>query len=137
MMKKGKDTYLFPAIFSYEEGQEIAVIFPDLDVGTSGVDEADAMKSAKELLGIVLMGMEEDDEDIPAASRLSDLQVADNERSVLIEVYMPVIRLANVNKAVSRTITLPAWLNAMAVEKGINFSHMLQRSLKQEFGIAY
>lgn len=134
---KRPDTYLYPAVFTYEEGQEIAVIFPDLDVGTSGIDEADAMKSAKELLGIVLMGMEEDGEEIPAASRLSDLQIADNERSVLIEVYMPAIRLANVNKAVSRTITLPAWLNAMAVEKGVNFSQILQRSLKQEFGIAY
>lgn len=134
---KRPDTYLYPAVFTYEEGQEIAVIFPDLDVGTSGVDEADAMKSAKELLGIVLMGMEEDGEEIPAASRLSDLQIADNERSVLIEVYMPAIRLASVNKAVSRTITLPAWLNAMAVEKGINFSQVLQRGLKQEFGIAY
>lgn len=134
---KRPNTYLYPAVFTYEEGQEIAVVFPDLDVATSGVDEADAMKSAKELLGIVLMGMEEDEEEIPAASRMSDLQIADNERSVLVEVYMPTIRYANVNKSVSRTITLPAWLNAMAVEKGINFSQILQRGLKQEFGIAY
>lgn len=134
---KRPDTYLYPAVFTYEEGQEIAVVFPDLDVATSGVDEADAMKSAKELLGIVLMGMEEDGEEIPAARSLSELEIESNERSVLVEVYMPTIRYANVNKAVSRTITLPAWLNAMAVEKGVNFSQILQKGLKQEFGIAY
>jgi predicted RNase H-like HicB family nuclease len=134
---KRPDTYLYPAVFTYEEGQEIAVVFPDLDVATSGVDEADAMKSAKELLGIVLMGMEEDGEEIPAARSLSELEIESNERSVLVEVYMPTIRYANVNKAVSRTITLPAWLNAMAVEKGVNFSQILQKGLKQEFGIAH
>ena len=134
---KRPDTYLYPAVFTYEEGQEIAVVFPDLDVATSGVDEADAMKSAKELLGIVLMDMDEDGEEIPAARSLSELEIESNERSVLVEVYMPTIRYANVNKAVSRTITLPAWLNAMAVEKGVNFSQILQKGLKQEFGIAH
>ena len=134
---KRPDTYLYRAVFTYEEGQQIAVDFPDLDVATSGVDEADAMKSAKELLGIVLMGMEEDGEEIPAARSLSELEIESNERSVLVEVYMPTIRYANVNKAVSRTITLPAWLNAMAVEKGVNFSQILQKGLKQEFGIAH
>lgn len=34
---KRPDTYLYPAVFTYEEGQEIAVVFPDLDVATSGV----------------------------------------------------------------------------------------------------
>ena len=97
---KRPDTYLYPAVFTYEEGQEIAVVFPDLDVATSGVDEADAMKSAKELLGIVLMGMEEDGEEIPAARSLSELEIESNERSVLVEVYMPTIRYANVNEAV-------------------------------------
>ena len=27
--------YFYPAVFTYEEGQEIAVFFPDLDVSTS------------------------------------------------------------------------------------------------------
>lgn len=88
------------------------------------------MKSAKELLGIVLMGMEEDGEEIPVARSLSELEIESNERSVLVEVYMPTIRYANVNKAVSRTITLPAWLNAMAVERGVNFSQILQKRIK-------
>ena len=40
----------YPAVFIYEPDQEIAVIFPGFDVATSGVDEADALASAKELL---------------------------------------------------------------------------------------
>ena len=57
-MKK-PDRYFYPAVFTYEEGQEIAVSFPDLDVATSGKDQNDALLSARELLGCVLFGLEE------------------------------------------------------------------------------
>jgi len=42
---KREDRYFYPAIFGYEDGQEISVVFPDLDVATSGIDEDDALKS--------------------------------------------------------------------------------------------
>ena len=67
-MKK-VERYFYPAVFTYEPGQEIAVTFPDLDVATSGENEDDALISARELLGCVLYGMEEDGEEIPAPTR--------------------------------------------------------------------
>ena len=63
-MKK-VERYFYPAVFTYEPEQEIAVTFPDLDVATSGENEDDALISARELLGCVLYGLEEDKEDIP------------------------------------------------------------------------
>lgn len=39
-MKK-TERYVYPAIFTYKAGQEIAVVFPDLDVATSGTDDND------------------------------------------------------------------------------------------------
>lgn len=134
-MKK-PERYFYPAIFTYEDGQEIAVTFPDLDVATSGVDEADALTSARELLGIVMYGLEEDKEPIPAPTQLKRLSLDSNESAVLIDVYMPSIRNANVNKSVNRTVTLPAWLNSTAVEHNINFSQLLQDALKNELHIA-
>lgn len=134
-MKK-PDFYYYPAVFSYEEGSEIAVVFPDLDVATSGVDDKDALKSARELLGITMYGLEEDEEEIPNPSILSDITLEDNERASLIDVYMPSIRMANVNKAVNRTVTIPAWLNAAALERNLNFSQILQEALKNQIGIA-
>lgn len=125
------ERYFYPAIFVYEPEQEIAVLFPDLDVATSGVDEEDALLSARELLGCVLYGLEEDGEVIPHPTSLADIHQKENERVVLIDVYMPTVRMAQVNKAVNRTVTLPAWLNAEAMEKGINFSQVLQDALKK------
>ena len=130
-MKK-TERYVSPAVFTYEPGQEIAVVFPDLDAATSGTDDNDALLSARELLGCVLYGMEEDGEDIPAPTPLSNVETADNERAVLVDVYMPSIRMAKVNRSVNRTVTLPAWLNAAALERNINFSQVLQDALKAQ-----
>lgn len=130
-MKK-VERYFYPAIFTYEPGQEIAVDFPDLKCATSGTNDDDALLSARELLGCVLYGLEEDEEDIPAPTPLADVTIQTNERAVLVDVYMPSIRQAHINRAVNRTVTLPAWLNAAALEHNINFSQVLQDALKSQ-----
>lgn len=133
-MKK-VERYFYPAIFIYEPNQEIAVIFPDLDCATSGTNDDDALLSARELLGCVMNGLEEDGEPIPSPTPLSKIKLQANERAVLIDVYMPSIRMANVNRSVNRTVTLPAWLNAVALEHNVNFSQVLQDALKKQLRI--
>lgn len=134
-MKKN-DRYFYPAIFSYEEGQEISVVFPDLDVATSGTNDDDALLSARELLGCVLNGLEEDGEEIPSPTPLSAITPQNNEHAVLIDVYMPSVRMAHINRSVNRTVTLPAWLNAAALERNVNFSQVLQNALIETLGVA-
>ncbi len=133
-MKKA-ERYFYPAIFIYEPEKEIAIDFPDLKCATSGINDDDALLSARELLGCVLNGLEEDGEEIPAPTPLSEIKIKENERAVLIDVYMPSVRLASVNRAVNRTVTLPAWLNAAALERNINFSQVLQDALKSQLHI--
>lgn len=133
-MKK-PERYFYPAIFTYEPGEEIAVVFPDLDCATSGNNDDNAFLMARELLGCVLFGLEEDGEEIPAPTPLSQVNAKENERAVLIDVYMPSIRMAQVNRSVNRTVTLPAWLNAAALEKGVNFSQVLQDALKENLHV--
>ena len=133
---KQVERYFYPAIFTYEPGQEIAVFFPDLDVATSGTNDDDAFLSARELLGCVLYGLESDREEIPAPTPLSAIDVKPNERILLIDVYMPSVRMANTNRSVNRTVTLPAWLNATALEHNINFSQVLQDALKQQLHLS-
>lgn len=130
-MKK-VDRYFYPAIFTYAPDQEIAVVFPNLNSATSGINEDDAFLSARELLGCVLFGLEEDGEEIPTPTPLSDIKLKENERVVLVDVYMPSIRMAQINRSVNRTVTLPAWLNAVALEHNINFSQVLQDALKSQ-----
>lgn len=130
------ERYFYPAIFVYEKGKEIAVTFPDLNCATSGTSDEDALLSARELLGCVMYGLEEDNEEIPVPTPLANIKLKENEKALLIDTYMPTIRMAQVNKAVNRTVTLPAWLNAAALEKGINFSQVLQDALKEKLHLA-
>lgn len=129
---KANDLYRFPAVFTYEDGCEIAVTFPDLGTSTCGADEEEAFRMAKELLGITILGLEDDHEPVPAPSPLSSVVCEANERTAVIEVYMPAIRNAAKNRSVNRTVTLPAWLNSAALERGINFSQVLQDALKEQ-----
>ncbi len=132
---KQVERYFYPALFIYEPGQEIAIDFPDLGCATSGTNDDDALLSARELLGWVLNGLEEDGEEIPAPTPLAEIKPKENERAVLIDVYMPSVRMANENRAVNRTVTLPAWLNAAALERNINFSQVLQEALKSKMNL--
>lgn len=92
-MKK-VERYFYPAIFTYEPDQEIAVVFPDLNCATSGTNDNDALLSARELLGCVLNGLEEDNKEIPSPTPLAEILTEANERAVLIDVYMPSVRMA-------------------------------------------
>lgn len=130
-----KNRYFYPAVFTYEDGQEIAVTFPDLDVATSGENEDEALLAARELLGCVLAGLEEDGVALPAPSRLTNVELQPNERAVLVDVFMPSVRQAKANRSVNRTVTLPAWINAAAQERNINFSQVLQDALRAQLDL--
>ena len=132
-MKK-KDRYVYPAVFTYEEGQNIAIVFPDLECASSAENDEEALFTARELLGCVICGLEEDGESIPKPTPLAEVKLAPNERACLIDVFMPVYRLTRVHKSVNRTVTLPAWLNSEALEHKINFSQVLQEALKVQLG---
>lgn len=135
-MKK-HDRYVYPAVFTYEDGYEIAVTFPDLPgCATSGVDEPEALEMAKDALGGHLWCLEKDGDDIPLPTRLCDVKLEPSEHAALIDVYMPSVRLSQEARSVNRTVTLPAWLNAAALERGINFSQALQATLMNELGIS-
>ena len=134
-MKK-QDKYVYPAIFTYEDGYEIAVTFPDLPgCATSGTDEPEALTMARDALGGHLWCLEKDGDEIPHPTRLCDVVLETNERAALVDVYMPAVRLSQETRSVNRTVTLPAWLNTAALEKGINFSQALQSTLMNELGI--
>ena len=134
LKEKLPDRYIYPAVFHYEE-EAVSVWFPDLDCATDGDNEDEALLMARECLGGRLAVMEEFGDEIPKPTRLMNVKTEDGERVVLVDVYMPSIRMANVNRSVNRTVTLPAWLNAAAVEHNVNFSQVLQEALKERLAL--
>ena len=130
-----RDNYVFPAIFTYEE-DGISIEFPDLPGCFSCGDTTDeAAKMAKEALGLHMYGIEEDCDDIPNPTPINKIKLSKNQIPMLVEVYMPLHRLAIENQSIKKTLTIPQWLNKIAELNKINFSQVLQNALKEQLGL--
>lgn len=91
-IKTLQNTYTFPAILHYAD-DGISIRFPDLPGCTSCSDTTDeAVRDAKEALGLHLWGMEKDCDEIPSATPIDKLTLAPNETPLLVEVFMPAVR---------------------------------------------
>lgn len=129
-----KKSYCFPAFF-YFDADGISIEFPDLPGCLSCADtEGEAFRNAKEALGLHLYSMELDGDSIPAPTPVRDLRPEEGGVVSLIEVFMPTVRDRINQKAVKKTVTIPAWLNREAEAAGANFSLILQNGLKAYLG---
>lgn len=125
-----KDSYEYVTVFNYAE-DGISISFPDLPGCLSCADTtSDAIKNAEEVLGLVLYDMEKENVKIPEPTPLEKVKCAENERAVLISVWMPLVRNEVEEQSVKKTLTIPQWLNKMAEKENINFSKLLQAALK-------
>lgn len=134
-MSKLKDRYVFPATFEYDE-DGISVEFPDLPGAlTSGNTDEEALYMARDCLALHLYGMEDDGDPIPEPTPVSKIQQMPKKVVVLIEVWMPPFRDKMADRAVKKTLTIPKWLDDLAAESKVNYSHVLQDALKNYLGV--
>ena len=127
--------YVFPALFEQEDGL-YNVSFPDLpSCYTCGDDMADALYMAADALGGWLSRAEEKGTPIPSASTLSAVVCPDGAVASLILADTDAFRRAHSEKAVKKTLTIPAWLNEAAEARAVNFSQVLQKALRAELNL--
>ena len=125
-----KNTYEYVAIFDYAE-DGINIYFPDLPGCFSCADTTkEALKNAQEAMGLYLVTCEEEDIEIPEPTPLEKIKCKENEKPILVSVWMPLARSEVEVVSVKKTLTLPAWLNKLAEAHNINFSKVLQAALK-------
>lgn len=118
---------IYPAII-HDDNDGFWAEFPDLEGCTSqGESLEEILCNAKEAMELYVLGLLEDGIKLPVASKIKNLKNLDEDAfSTLIETN---IDLAKNTKSVKKTLTIPAWLNDRALEKGINFSQVLQEAL--------
>lgn len=90
---------------------------------------------AKDALSLHLYGIEQDVDAVPSPSDRLGISLENNERIVMVELFMPPLRDELENRAIKKTLTVPNWLNDLAEERKINFSKVLQSALKTNLGI--
>ena len=127
--------YKFPAlIFKEEDG--FFVEFPNLeDTFTQGDTWEEAFENAEDVLNLMLWNREEKNMPIPDPSSIDKIEVPANATLALFKADTLEYRKLHDTKSVRKNVTIPSWLNTLAVSKNINFSNLLQNALMNELGI--
>lgn len=133
---------MYPACFYKEEDNGYSVIFPDLNyLATQGDSLEEAMEMAVDCLAGYLYSCKINGESIPSPSNLINIDPITVSKEVspdepigeafvnIISVDVDTYAKTHFQKSVRKTLTIPAWLNTVALEQGINFSQTLQEAL--------
>lgn len=131
----------YPACF-FKEKNGYSVIFPDLNyLSTCGDSLEEAFAMAVDCLAGYLFWLQQDGVSFPAASKLAEVDALAIMQELEFECEEAFANMVTVDvkeyaklhfeKAVKKTLTIPAWLNRLALERGINFSQVLQEALKE------
>ena len=123
--------YVYPAIFYPETDGKYSVIFPDLnDLATYGNNLADAFVMAQEACGQYLFTSLKDGESLPNPTTINAVKSDDPTALInLICVNLDNYARAYDDRAVKKTLTIPAWLNTACENYGINYSKVLKDAL--------
>ncbi|MDP2844121.1 MAG: type II toxin-antitoxin system HicB family antitoxin, partial [Acetobacterium sp.] len=82
-----KKRYEFIAVFNYAD-DGISIEFPDLPGCLPCADTTDeAIKNAKEAMGLHLFGMEQDGDEIPNPTPLEKIHLEKGDIPILIDVF--------------------------------------------------
>lgn len=133
--------YSYLALFEPNGSGGFGVYFPDLPGCASfGNDYKHALKMAEEGLGLHLYGMEKDGDPIPSPTENPgelSIEPGTSEGYIIsvVTIYPDLVKNQLDNRAVKTNITLPAWLKELAEERGVNFSQLLQTTLKEHLGV--
>lgn len=129
----------YPACFYKETEGNYSVIFPDLDhLSTCGDTLEEALTMAVDCLAGYLFALKQNNETAPAPSAPDKIN-PDDEYEDYAEVFVNLVTVdvdeyarTHFEKSVKKTLTIPSWLNDLAVQNKINFSQVLQKALKAE-----
>lgn len=129
-----KENYTYPAVFDYSEKGVINISFPDFPSAvTYSENEADSIETAQEVLALVIADYEDCGRSIPDPSSL--IKVKTTQKLIYVNIWMPFHRSKMKEVYVKKTLTIPQWLNILALQNDINFSAVLVEGLKEKLNL--
>jgi len=81
---------------------------------------------------ITFPDLEENKKMIPKPSEPKAINLSNNQFIMVVEFDLMEYRKKYESKAVSKNCTIPSWMNELALEKGLNFSQVLQEALAEK-----
>lgn len=127
------DYYSYTATFT-QDGDSWLVEFPDLErCATNAETQEEAIIQAGNILEDYMAILERNNMPIPEPTPYENIEPPAEGNKQRIVVAMREARLRWLGKRVKRTITLPAWIDQIANEEGLNLSQILQATLTRRF----
>lgn len=121
--------FIYPAII-HDDSDGLWAEFPDLEYTSStGLTLTELITNAQEAMELYILGALEDGQSLPSASSIRNLPITESTYPTLVQTD---IDLGKNSKSIKKTLTIPAWLNERALEKGVNFSQLLQEALVEK-----
>lgn len=131
---------IYPACFYKEKEGNYSVIFPVLGIATCGDTIDEAMEMAVDCLAGYLYDAKIENEEVPKLPKMEDIDIDaeydEYETAFVNMVTVDVDEYAKKHFEVQKTLTIPLWLNDLAVKEGVNFSQVLQKALKEQLHLA-
>lgn len=128
-----EQNYTFAALLDYSEEYFINISFPDFEGLMTSVERGeDPITAAQDILTLTLLDLESENKNIPTQGNIDEINVHEQEKLVFVNVWMPYHRSKVKEVYVKKTLTIPSWLNILAINNSINFSEILTKSLKKE-----
>lgn len=118
-----------------KKGEGFLVRIPDFAVEINAESYEDAFYQARIQISLKGIDFLRHRSNLPVPSEIASLKTADGEIATLVDVDFAAFKRIIDSKTVRRNCTLPAWLDDMAGEAGINVSAVLQSALKKELNV--
>ena len=122
---------VYPVVFTKLPDGYMAYV-PDMQINTQGDTLAEAIRAARDAIGLMGIDMQDDQKPIPAPSPVNAVTAGPDVIVSLVDIDFSEYRRAHEQRSVRRNVTLPAWLDTAAEKAGINVSAVLQAALKKE-----
>ena len=121
--------FIYPAII-HDDSDGFWAEFPDLEYTSStGATLTELITNAQEAMELYILGALEDGQSLPTPTSVRNLPCTDSSYPTLVQTD---IDLGKNSKSIKKTLTIPTWLNERALEKGVNFSQLLQEALVEK-----
>ena len=110
------------------------VDIPDFDIGTQGKTIADAMKMARDAIGLTGIDMQDDGEELPEPNSRK-VKTDKDDILTLVDVDFAEYRKRVDNRAVKKNCTIPYWMSVEADKAKLNYSRVLQEGIAKKLGL--
>lgn len=124
----------YPVILSPAQEGGFVVYVPGIEINTQGETLAESMEMARDAIGLWGICQQDMGNEIPDSISVPTKNAVD-DIITFVDVDFDTYRRMQDMRTVKKNVTIPSYLNDLAIRAGINFSQVLQEGLKTRLGI--